>query len=64
MLIIIKKTNIMFKYSKSVTISRTELEALRGLIESGINNKMGQGCNNDTFHTLRGLSLRLKNAKQ
>lgn len=54
----------MFKYNKSVTISKTELEALRGAIESHIENRMGSGCNTETFYTLRGLSLRLNNAKQ
>lgn len=53
----------MFNYSKSVTISQTELKALRGAIESAIRNKTSNGCNKETFQALKGLEARLNAAK-
>ena len=54
----------MFKYKKGITISKEELEALLGSIESAIHNRLLFGCKAETFDTLKGLKSRLQEAKE
>lgn len=54
----------MFKYKKGVTISKEELEALFGSIESAIHNRIRFGCKVETYNTLKALKSRLQEAKE
>ena len=54
----------MFNYSKSITLSKEELKALRGAIEAAIHNAMLDGCPQDRFEALKNLEKRLIKAKQ
>ena len=54
----------MFKYKKGVTITKEELEVLRGSIESAIHNRLLFGCKAETYDTLKALKSRLQEAKE
>lgn len=53
------KSITMRVYTKSITLSAEELQALNGAIETSIHNTQLDGCNPERFKVLTGLKKRL-----